>query len=275
MVFARAQEPRTVSIVTVLVRFVGYAERMFEEPLPILLTIRSWWQRVQIVSSLTKLVQLPVWAVLVAVLGGLGGVGACAVGLLQVASTGVHAQQIPTVAHSAETEIASPDADLAVRPSPSEQRVVVEVSGAVAKPGVYTLDSDARLVDALTAAQGATTDADQYYMSRALNQSARLTDGQKIFIPTPDDQSIELACADILGRTDQSTLADDSSGGGDEALVSINEASQSELEALPGIGSKRASDIIAGRPYAAAEQLLTTGVVTEKIFEAIENLITL
>ena len=60
-----------------------------------------------------------------------------------------------------------------------------------------------------------------------------------------------------------------------EGRISINTAQQSELESLPGIGEKRAADIVAGRPYSSIGQLLDDGVVTATIFTQIQSHITL
>jgi len=57
--------------------------------------------------------------------------------------------------------------------------VVVDVVGAVARPGVVTLPAGARVIDALAAAGGVTADAD----TTALNRAAVLRDGMRIYVP--------------------------------------------------------------------------------------------
>ena len=53
--------------------------------------------------------------------------------------------------------------------------------------------------------------------------------------------------------------------------ISINSASQAELEALAGIGEKRAEDIISNRPYQNLEELLSKAVLSETLFSDLKN----
>lgn len=57
--------------------------------------------------------------------------------------------------------------------------IVVHISGAVVQPGVYELPADARTADAVQAAGGLLTTADQ----TRVNLAARLEDAQQIIIP--------------------------------------------------------------------------------------------
>ena len=56
--------------------------------------------------------------------------------------------------------------------------------------------------------------------------------------------------------------------------VNINTASQSELEALPGIGPAKAAKIIAGRPYSKVEDIMKVSGIKEGIFGKIKDVIT-
>jgi len=49
------------------------------------------------------------------------------------------------------------------------------------------------------------------------------------------------------------------------SAVDINKASQSELEAVPGIGPATAKKIIAGRPYAAVADLSKAGLSSKQV----------
>ena len=57
--------------------------------------------------------------------------------------------------------------------------IVVDVSGAVRRPGVYRMPGGARVVDAMQRAGGADASADL----EAINRAARLTDGQQVVVP--------------------------------------------------------------------------------------------
>ena len=58
------------------------------------------------------------------------------------------------------------------------------------------------------------------------------------------------------------------------ALANINSAPAALLEhTLPGIGDVRSKAIVAGRPYAAPQDLVTRGVLTQAQFDRIKDLI--
>ena len=136
------------------------------------------------------------------------------------------------------------------------QRIVVHVDGAVAKPGVYELDSGARVSDAVSASGGLSKDAD----TAKVNLAAKVSDGQKIYIPKIGEQS---------AGGSQSVAGDSTS-----ALVNINTASESQLDTLPGIGPVTAQKIIASRPYSTPEELLSKKAVGQSVYGKIKDLVT-
>ena len=60
---------------------------------------------------------------------------------------------------------------------------------------------------------------------------------------------------------------------GNTDLININNASESELDSLPGIGKVTAQKIISGRPYQTIKELKTRKIVGNSTFEKIKNLI--
>lgn len=139
--------------------------------------------------------------------------------------------------------------------------IKVDVSGAVNKPGVYTIKSEARVEDAIKAASGFSNQASKEFIAKKLNLSQKLSDGQKIYIPT-EGEEYNL----VLGS---------SIGVGGSGLVGINSSTQAQLEGLPAVGSVTAGKIIASRPYSSLEELKTKKVISRSTFEKIKDLISL
>lgn len=133
---------------------------------------------------------------------------------------------------------ATPPTPAAPEPQTVVDRLItVHISGAVIRPGVVTVASQARVADAVAAAGGASQVADL----SALNLAAPVRDGEYIVVPD--------VFADGLNR--QAT----GSGG-----VDINAGTAADLEDLPGVGPVLADRIVAYRdangPFATVEDLL-------------------
>jgi len=148
-----------------------------------------------------------------------------------------------------------------------DSNVVVEVSGAVEKPGVYSLEKNSRIEDALISAGGISADANRDWMEKALNRAAKIVDGQKIYIPKEDEQSNTLSANNSGGV--QSGSSNFSVPG--EGLVNINTASQKELESLGGIGPVYGSNIIEHRPYSSLQELVSKGAIKQYVLEKIKD----
>ncbi len=136
-------------------------------------------------------------------------------------------------------------------------KIKVDVDGEVINPGVYELASDARVQDALIAAGGLTQDANR----KAINLAAKISDGQKIYVPVEGEAVT--STTSIMGITSTT------------GAVSVNSASQAELEELPGIGPVSAGKIIDNRPYGSVKELLERKVIGKATFEKIKDLISL
>ena len=143
------------------------------------------------------------------------------------------------------------------------QKISVDVSGAVKNPGVYHIESNSRIEDAVKAAGGFSENANGEYISKYLNMAQKISDGSKIYIPPVGEKipSGNQNTGSVSGVSTTSIVT----------KVNINTASQSELEALSGIGPVTASKIISDRPYMSVEELLSKKVVSKAVFEKIKD----
>ncbi len=133
--------------------------------------------------------------------------------------------------------------------------ILVDVEGAVVKPGVYSLRSDARIRDGLIAASGLSSNANREWVAKNINLAGKLVDGGKIYIPTAG-QDVKGAAAGIIDS------------------ININTASIEQLDALSGIGPATGQKIIDNRPYGDIQELVSKKVLTTKVFEKIKDKIT-
>lgn len=148
---------------------------------------------------------------------------------------------------------------------------MVDVEGAVVRPGVYKLSEGSRLQDALIAAGGLAQTADRQAVAKRFNLAAKLSDGVKIYIPAAGEQT----SSSTQGALGVQSSAESSTQNSESGLVSINTASESQLDTLPGIGPVTAGKIITGRPYGSIEELRDKKIVTQSVFEKIKDKISL
>ncbi len=157
----------------------------------------------------------------------------------------------------------SPSGDpVVLRPAPTEKPVIVYITGAVPRPGVYALPKDARIQDAISAAGGFLAEADK----SQINLAAVLEDGQKLDIPYIEGAS------PILGTPVPSVAA------ATTELVNINTASVDELDTLPGIGPTTAQKIIdyreANGPFLKIEEIVNVPGIGPGTYERLKSMIT-
>ena len=140
-----------------------------------------------------------------------------------------------------------------------EPSVFVHVVGEVEKPGIYIVATRARVFDAIIAAGGFTKSADQ----STVNLAREVSDGEQVVVMAAGAQSGS-AAAQTSAQT---------------ALISLNRASQLELEALPGIGPTLAGRMIDWRTanggFKKKEDLLKVSGIGTKMFDGMKDLVTL
>jgi competence protein ComEA len=106
-------------------------------------------------------------------------------------------------------------------------RVVVDVVGAVRRPGLYRLAQGSRIADALTRAGGATAKADL----AQVNLAAPLADGEQVVVPR-------------RGTGAATPAAGSASAAGPAAAVQLSTATLEQLDSLPGVGPVTAQKIL-------------------------------
>jgi competence protein ComEA len=149
--------------------------------------------------------------------------------------------------------------------------LVIDVQGAVKRPGVVLLAPGARVADALAAAGGYSGQADLNAAAASLNLAALLTDGAQVYVP-------------IIGAPVAGGGTGGASGGGSgtgagsgSTLININVATPEELEALPGIGPVTVQKIVAARaeqPFTTVDEMVEREVIDRGQLEDIRDLVT-
>ncbi len=149
-----------------------------------------------------------------------------------------------------------------LRPVPTDRPIVVHITGAVPRPGVYALPDGARVQDGISAAGGFLAEAEK----SQINLAGLLEDGAKLDIPYIEGASPVLATPmpEVVTSTTE--------------LINLNIASQAELESLPGIGPTTAQKIIeyrdANGPFLSAEDIINVSGIGPGTYERIKDLIT-
>jgi len=152
--------------------------------------------------------------------------------------------------------------------SASQPVVVVQVAGAVARPGVYSLPVGSRVADAIQAAGGYSTEVDPRAAETKLNLAAKLQDAQLIAVPRRGETASGATGAGGASGAGTSTTP---------GLINLNTATAEQLDTLPGVGPATAQKIIASRqeqPFAKVDDLVTRKVVTASTLSKLRSLVT-
>jgi competence protein ComEA len=122
------------------------------------------------------------------------------------------------------------------RASPAARPLVVDVAGAVHRPGLYRLRQGARVADAITRAGGLTRRAER----TAVNLAAPLADGEQVL---------------VAARGAPAAGAAASSPGATSGPISLSAATAEQFDTLPGVGPVTAQKIV---DYRQAHGLFTS-----------------
>jgi competence protein ComEA len=156
--------------------------------------------------------------------------GAVAVALLFVGARAIRAEGSsgPSYSSSSGTGTGASSSDggeFGFSSSGQGSDVVVDVTGAVQRPGVYRLPAGARVTDAVDRAGGASGKA----LLEAVNLAARLADGQQVVVPELGPGGVPLSVAGATGQ---------------EGPISLGTATAEQLDTIDGIGPVTAQKIV-------------------------------
>lgn len=136
-----------------------------------------------------------------------------------------------------------------------EEKIYVQVSGAVVSPGVYELDEESRVFEAVELAGGVTEEAD----ISQVNQAQKVTDGEMIYIR-------------YQGEAEEAEMPNEQQ---EDGKVNLNTATEEQLMTLPGIGQAKAKSIIDWREanggFEKIEDLMEIEGIKEGVFSKIKD----
>ncbi|GAE27083.1 late competence protein ComEA [Halalkalibacter wakoensis JCM 9140] len=136
-------------------------------------------------------------------------------------------------------------------------KLVVDVKGAVKRPGVYELEQGKRMHDLITMAGGYLDEAEEL----KLNLAQLLHDEMMIYVPFKGEEPLEHMPIEGSESTN--------------GTININRAEATTLEQLPGIGPAKAQAIVAYReengPFKTVEDLLQVSGIGPKSIEKLRE----
>ena len=148
-----------------------------------------------------------------------------------------------------------------------KETMMIDVKGAVVKPGVYEAQSGDRVIDIIHLAGGLLENADQ----NQINFAMKVEDEMVLYLPVigEENQNSEGAAPNFGSFAASSP---------DNGKVNLNTASESQLQTLTGIGPSKATAIIEYRdtngPFKEIEQLKEISGIGDKTFEKLKDDIT-
>ncbi|MGX7201011.1 comEA protein [Enterococcus plantarum] len=143
-------------------------------------------------------------------------------------------------------------------------QIYVDIKGAVEKPGLYEGTLNMRVWDAVMLAGGVKDIAD----TKRVNFSERIADQMVIYIPEIGEEA----------QSAENNSQSEESQSEDVNKINLNQASEAELQTLPGVGQKKAQEIIRYREendgFKTIEEIKNISGFGEKTFEKLKDAIT-
>ena len=161
--------------------------------------------------------------------------------------------------------------------------IYIDIKGAVNKPGVYKIDSNSRVIDAINKAEGLKEGAD----TTLINLSIKLQDEMSIyiypkeevvnFVKVNEEKNIKI---DECNKTNEVCIKKETIKE-DEIVnnkININKASINDLKLLPSIGEAKAQAIIDYRNsvgiFKTINDIKNVSGIGDSLFDKIKDLIT-
>jgi competence protein ComEA len=149
--------------------------------------------------------------------------GAVAIALLLVGARAIRAEGSGAAAPPVAFDAGREGGGISVETGGSD--LVVDVAGAVRRPGVYRLPSGARVIDAIERAGG----PDDSAVLEAINRAARLTDGQQVMVPARGAAGVVAGAAGLPSEA---------------GPIGLGSATIEQLDTIDGIGPVTAQKIV-------------------------------
>lgn len=162
-----------------------------------------------------------------------------------------------------------------------------DIKGEVVKSGVYSIDCDKRIIDAINVSGGLTKNSD----TSVLNLSKKIEDGMVIIVYSKKEVSNYLETlekeekkqsicsnSNVINGACYNMDSTNSINSNSNGLININTASLSELMTLSGIGEAKAKSIISYREknlFKNIEDILNVEGIGESIYVNIKENITI
>ena len=154
-------------------------------------------------------------------------------------------------------------------------KIIIYITGEIQKEGVYELEENSRVLDAIEIAGGLKENAN----IEDINLAQILEDESKIYIPNKNNENIKNDNQNNIDNISKNTTETIKKEGTiiKSEKININTASQTELETLPGIGPSTALKIVNYRKekgkFKNIEDIKNVSGIGESKFSKIKDLI--
>lgn len=150
--------------------------------------------------------------------------------------------------------------------------IYIDIKGAIKKPGVYKLQENSRIIDAINIAGGLLKTANTSYT----NLSKILNDSEVIKIYTNEEvKKLEKETQEELPKIETNITEEPKQ---ENSLININTSTKEQLQTLNGIGESKANSIIDYRtqngPFKTIEDIKNVSGISETLYDKIKDFIT-